>query len=194
VKQKTYKKSQVFSLVILMPISMATMSAPVTYIDLALGLGVHVLEDSDQGASSKVIKTGIGVQWLPFLSTQLGVWSWSSDNQTKRVSEEDSEKDEIGLFDGLSASWEIALQWPIDNESAHLSMGPYYRYGRHYWSAVLTGLIEPWSNKGWSELNTLGFSFPMAKDQDAALYIEFTRTDFKDLSSNSLQMGAKLVF
>jgi hypothetical protein len=194
VKQRVYKTSRVFSLVILMSISMTAMSAPVTYVDLALGLGVHVLENSEQGASSKVIKTGIGVQWLPFLSTQLGVWSWSSDNQTKRVSEEDSKKDEVGLFDGLSASWEIALQWPIDNKGAQLSAGPYYRYGRHYWSAVLTGLTQSWSNKGWSELNTIGFSFPMAKHQNAGVYFEFTHTDFENLSSNSLQLGAKLAF
>lgn len=166
----------------------------VTYVDLALGVGVHVLEDSDQGAVSQLLKTGIGVQWTPFLSTQIGIWSWSSEDQSKRQAEEESEAYKVGLFDGLSASWEVALQWPIDNGSGLLSAGPYVRYGQHCWTAVLAGLIQPWSKKGCSNLKTVGFSFPTAQSDDAGLYIEFTRTDFEDLMSSSLQLGAKLAF
>jgi hypothetical protein len=187
-------KSRLFCLAILLYLPMAALSAPVPYVDLALGLGVHVLEESDEGATSKLIKAGIGVQWFPFLSTQLGVWSWNSKAQSDRASEDDSEQDRMGLFDGLSASWEVALQWPIDNKGSVLSAGPYYRYGQHCWSAVLTGLVEPWSKKGCSKLNTLGFSFPMEKAKNAGAYIEFTRTGFDDLSSSSLQLGAKLAF
>jgi hypothetical protein len=88
----------------------------------------------------------------------------------------------------------VAVQWPIENGDSQLSSGPYYRYGRHCWSAVLTGLMQPWSKNGCSDLNTLGFSFPSATAEKAALYIEFTRTDFDDLSSSSLQLGAKLAF
>jgi hypothetical protein len=187
-------KSRLFFLGILLYLPMTALSAPVTYVDLALGLGVHVLEESDEGATSKLIKAGIGVQWFPFLSTQLGVWSWNSKAQSDRASEDDSEQDKMGLFDGLSASWEVALQWPIDNKGSQLSAGPYYRYGQHCWSAVLTGLVEPWSKKGCSKLNTVGFSFPMEKAKNAGAYIEFTRTGFDDLSSSSLQLGAKLAF
>ncbi|MGK0247711.1 MAG: hypothetical protein ACI910_000438 [Oleispira sp.] len=187
-------KSRLFCLVIFLYCPMAALSAPVTYIDLALGLGVHVLGESDEGAASKLIKAGMGVQWFPFLSTQLGVWSWSSKAQSDRASEDDSEQDTIALFDGLSASWEVVLQWPIDNTGSPLSAGPYYRYGQHCWSAVLTGLVEPWSKKGCSELNTVGFSFPMAKATNEGAYIEYTRTRFDDLSSSSLQLGVKLAF
>lgn len=173
-----------------------SVAAPVAYADLALGVGVHVLEESDQGATSKLIKAGVGVQWLSFLSTQLGVWSWNSEEQEKEKERtlEDAERDRTGVFDGLSGSLEVALQWPIDSTSTQLSVGPYYRYGRHCWSAVLTGLLQPWSKEGCSELNTLGFSFPMAREQNAGVYLEFTQTDFDDLSSNSLQFGAKLAF
>ncbi|MEH6448931.1 MAG: hypothetical protein V7765_09690 [Oleispira sp.] len=169
-------------------------AAPVTYVDLALGVGVHVIDDSDQGAASELIKTGVGIQWLPFLSTQVGIWSWSSENQSKRDPNEDSERQNVGLFDGLSVSWEVAVQWPIENANSVLSSGPYYRYGRHCWSAVLTGLVQPWSKKGCSELNTLGFTFPTGSEEDVGLYIEFTQTDFDDLFSSSLQLGAKLAF
>lgn len=193
-RKRFYIKIRIFSLAIFLSMPMPALSAPVTYVDLALGLGVHVLEGSDEGASSKLIKAGIGVQWFPFLSTQLGVWSWNSKAQSDRASDDDSEQDKIGLFDGLSASWEVALQWPIDNKDSPLSAGPYYRYGQHCWSAVLTGLVEPWSKKGCSELNTVGFSFPMPKAKNAGAYIEFTRTGFDDLSSSSLQLGAKLAF
>jgi hypothetical protein len=187
-------KIRIFSLIIFLYLPMVALSAPVTYVDLALGLGVHVLEESDEGAASKLIKVGIGVQWFPFLSTQLGVWSWNSKAQSDRATEDDSKQDEIGLFDGLSASWEVALHWPIDNKGSQLSAGPYYRYGQHCWSAVLTGLVEPWSKKGCSKLNTVGFSFPMEKSKNAGAYIEFTRTGFDDLSSSSLQLGTKLAF
>ncbi|MFT7409470.1 MAG: hypothetical protein ACI9EX_000041 [Oleispira sp.] len=187
-------KSCLFCSATLLYLPMAALSAPVTYVDLTLGVGIHVLEESDQGAASKLIKVGTGVQWTPFLSTQLGVWSWNSKAQSDRASKGDSEQDKVGLFDGLSASWEVVLQWPIDNKGSVLSSGPYYRYGQHCWSAVLMGLVEPWSKKGCSELNTVGFSFPLKKAKNEGAYIEFTRTEFDDLSSSSLQLGAKLAF
>jgi len=197
-QQKIIRSLATLSALIVLFFSVASantaFAAPVTYVDLALGLGVHVIEGSDQGAASELIKAGIGVQWLPFLSTQIGIWSWSSEDQAERDPNEDSERQNVGLFDGLSASWEMAVQWPIDNADSVLSSGPYYRHGRHCWSAVLTGLVQPWSKKGCSALNTVGFSFPTATEENAALYIEFTRTDFDDLFSSSLQLGAKLAF
>lgn len=187
-------KSSTLTLIILMSLPMSVIAAPVTYVDLALGLGVHVLDDTDQGAASKLIKAGMGVQWFPFLSTQVGIWSWNSEDPSKRESEENFEQKKLGVFDGLSSSLEVALQWPIENAGALLSAGPYYRYGRHCWSAVLTGLLQPWSRKGCSDLNTLGFSFPVPKEKNAGVYIEFTQTEFDDLSSRSLQLGVKLAF
>jgi len=194
VRQSLFKQMRGLLVIIVVSFSMTGMAAPVTYVDLALGLGIHVLEDSDQGAASKLIKTSIGVQWFPFISTQIGVWSWASEDQTKRESEEDSETDNVGMFDGISGSWEVALQWPIDNDSGALSAGPYIRYGQHCWSAVLVGLVQPWSKRGCSNLNTLGFSFPSREEDYTGLYIEFTQTDFDDLISSSLQLGAKLAF
>lgn len=193
-QQIVYRRARDFGFGILLCFPLATMSAPVTYVDLALGLGVHVLDDSDQGAASKLIKAGLGVQWLPFLTTQVGIWSWNSADNAKDDPEDEADENRVGMLDSLSASWEVAVQWPIDNGRAQLSAGPYYRYGRHCWSAVLTGLLQPWSKKGCSDLNTLGFSFPMVKEKNAGVYIEFTRTDFDDLSSSSLQLGAKLAF
>lgn len=162
---------------------------PEPYVDLALGLGVHVLEDTDEGAASRLIKTAVGVQWLPFISTQVGLWHWSSEKD-----ERSEEEEQQPTFDGVSASWEILLQTPLNNQYSSISYGPYYRFGRHCWSAVMTGLVQPWSKEGCSDLQTLGFTFPSGKETEnnAALYIEFSRTDLDGLSSSSLQLGARL--
>lgn len=184
--------------------------SPVTYVDLAIGMGIHKLDGSDsgigsdsspdvsekeeQGAVSRLIKLGMGVQWFPFLSTQIGIWTWNSNEQSERMSEENSEYHRVGLFDGVSSSMEVALQWPVDNPGTELSAGPYYRYGRHCWSAVLTGLLRPWSKEGCSNLNTIGYTFPIYSEESSGVYVEYTRTNFDDLSSNSLQIGAKLAF
>ena len=182
--------------------------SPIPYVDLALGMGIHKLDRSDsssvdsdekysvedQGAVSRLIKLGLGVQWFPSLSTQVGIWTWNSSEQSKRVPDENSDDNRVGLFDGLSSSMEVALQWPVDNPGSELSAGPYYRYGRHCWWAVLTGLLRPWSKEGCSNLNSIGYTFPLHSEETSAVYVEFTRTDFDDLSSNSLQFGAKLAF
>jgi hypothetical protein len=194
VRKSLTKRIRRLMVIVALSYSITGIAAPVTYVDLALGLGVHVLEGSDQGAASKLIKAGIGVQWFPFISTQVGGWSWSSEDQAKREAEEDSEAYKVGLFDGISVSWEVALQWPIDNAGGALSAGPYVRYGQHCWSAVLAGLAQPWSKEGCSNLNALGFAFPLGEGEDAGLYIEFTQTDFDDLTSSSLQLGAKLAY
>jgi len=188
--------------------SAGTYFSPVPYVDLALGVGIHKLDrpgsssvdsdekyrEEDQGAVSRLIKLGLGVQWFPFLSTRVGIWTWNSDEQSKRMPDEDSDYNRVGLFDGISSSMEIALQWPVDNPGSELSAGPYYRHGRHCWSAVLTGLLRPWSKEGCSNLSSIGYSFPLHSEETSAVYVEFTRTDFDDLSSNSLQFGAKLAF
>ena len=164
--------------------------APVPYVDFALGLSVHVLEESDQGAASQLLKTAVGIQWLPMISTQVGMWHWSGAEESN---EEEKEKTS---FEGISASWEVVLQAPFESKNDVFNYGPYYRLGRHCWSAVLTGLVQIWSKEGCSKIQTLGFVFPSVQyeDENAVLYMEFTRTDFDDLSTSSMQLGAKLPF
>jgi hypothetical protein len=159
------------------------------YVDLGLGLSLHVLDESDEGAASQLIKTAIGVQWLPFLSTQVGLWHWASEEQSSSDDEE-----ERASFDGLSASWEVAVQLPFNTGYSQFHYGPYYRFGRHCWSAVFTGLVEPWSKEGCSDLQTLGFLFPAQQsyEEGAILYLEFSRSHFAEVSTNSIQLGAKL--
>lgn len=189
-----FRLLQCVMLVIAFSLPLSVRAEPVPYTDLALGLGIHTLEASDDGAASKLIKAGMGVQWFSFLSTQLGVWSWNTEDQGENKQEKDDEKRNAGSFNGLSGSLEVTLIWPIENNEGLISAGPYYRYGRHCWSAVLSGLVEPWSKKGCSGLNTLGFSFPSGKEKHAGLYVELSQTDFDDLFSRSLQLGVKLAF
>lgn len=163
---------------------------PVPYVDLALGLSVHVLEGSDQGAASQLIKTAVGVQWLPIISTQIGIWHWASEEES-----EDAEQERVS-FEGISASWELTLQAPFESKNEVFHYGPYYRFGRHCWSAVLSGLVQIWSEEGCSKIQTLGFVFPSVEyiEKNAAFFIEFTRSDFEALSTSSMQLGAKLPF
>lgn len=161
------------------------------YVDLGLGLSVHVLEESEEGAASQLLKTAIGVQWLPYISTQVGLWHWSNEEDKSESTEE-----ERASFEGLSASWEITLQTPLSNKSSAFSYGPYYRFGRHCWSAVFSGLIQPWSKEGCSDIRSVGFVFPSAAkyEADAVLYLEFSHSDFAEVSTRSMQLGAKLAF
>jgi len=170
------------------------LQAPVPYVDFALGLSVHVLDESDQGAASQLLKTAVGIQWLPMISTQVGMWHWSGTEESNEESNE--EEKEKASFEGISASWEVVLQAPLESKNDVFNYGPYYRLGRHCWSAVLTGLVQVWSKEGCSKIQTLGFVFPSVQyeDENAALYIEFTRSDFDDLSTSSMQLGAKLPF
>lgn len=171
----------------------------IPYVDLGIGLGMHVLPDSDEGTSSRVIKAALGVQWLPFISTQFGLWHWSNLNNSAKDgsgTESSTDKMEPVRFEGMSASWELTLQVPISSQKTVLSYGPYYRLGRHCWTGVLTGLVQPWSKEGCSDLHSLGFVFPVAdrRGGDTVLYLEISHTELDQLSTKSMQIGAKLPF
>ncbi len=184
-------KAKLYRYLCLLFVVPSCLAEPEPYVDLALGLGVHVLDETEEGAASQLLKTAVGVQWLPFVSTQIGVWHWSGDEDAK---ERDDDDEVHPMFEGISLSWELALQVPLNNKYSSLSYGPYYRYGRHCWSAVLSGFVQPWSKEGCSDLQTLGFTFPSGAqtESNAVVYLEFSRTDFDGLSSSSLQVGARL--
>lgn len=173
---------------------------PEFYGDIALGLSVHVLtDDSDElnegtdGAASQLLKGALGIQWTSFFSTQLGVFYWSDDISEVDTTSSEDEAEPV-TFQGVSASWEAALRIPLSRTKSRFSYGPYYRYGQHCWSAVFSGLAQPWSKEGCSEIQSAGFSFPSARgyEVDAQVYIEFTHTDFEDVSSRSLLAGVRM--
>lgn len=171
----------------------------VPYVELGIGLGVHVLKGADEGANSRVIKTSLGIQWLPFISTQMGLWHWSNHNNRAQETSSDeaaTDKKTPVSFEGMSASWELTLQIPISSQNTALSYGPYYRIGRHCWSGVVSGFVQPWSREGCSDLHSVGFVFPVS-DQRAGktvLFIEASHSNLDTLSTRSLQLGAKLPF
>lgn len=173
----------------------------VPYVDLGFGLSVHVLPDADEGATSRLLKTGLGMQWLPFISTQLGLWHWSEAGKGRRndsanSSQQQASEDEQDppTFEGLSASLEVVLQLPLQSQNTQLSYGPYYKYGRHCWSGVLSGLVQPWSKEGCSDIQSAGFTFPSSNKRSGGLvlFLEYSQSTLEDLSSRSVQMGAKL--
>lgn len=170
----------------------------VPYVDLGAGLGVHFLPETEEGATSRVLKTAVGVQWFSFISTQIGLWHWSGQNNaaTKDTTASDSSEDAPINFDGISAAMEVTLQLPIASEKSALSYGPYIRYGRHCWSGVLSGVIEPWSKEGCSNLHSAGVVFPTSSrlSGDTVWYLEFSHSSLKRLTTRSVQVGAKLAF
>lgn len=173
----------------------------VPYVDLGFGLSVHVLPDADEGATSRLLKTGLGMQWFPFLSTQLGLWHWSGEGGRERNDDDSSSKQQASsdkqdppTFEGLSASLEVVLQLPLQSQNSQLSYGPYYKYGRHCWSGVVSGLVQPWSKEGCSDIQSAGFTFPANNKRSAGLvlFLEYSQSTLENLSSRSVQIGAKL--
>ena len=171
----------------------------VPYVDLGFGIGIHSLPDTDEGTSSRILKTSVGVQWLSFLSAQVGLLHWSNYRNGGRNNNPESDDKEEGQpleFDGISVAWELTAQLPIGNKIRQLSHGPYYRFGRHCWTAVLSGLSQPWSKEGCSNIQSIGFVFPTSSSMNSELvwFLELSQTDLERLESRSVQISAKLPF
>lgn len=171
----------------------------VPYVDLGFGIGVHSLPDTDEGTSSRILKTSVGVQWLSFLSAQMGLLHWSNYRNSGRNSNpgsDNKEADQPIEFDGISVAWELTVQIPVGNKSNQLSHGPYYRFGRHCWTAVLSGLAQPWTKEGCSNIQSIGFVFPTSSSMGSELvwFLELSQTNLERLQSRSVQIGAKLPF
>ena len=161
----------------------------VPFADFSLGLSVQTLADSDEGAVGYVSKAGLGLQLLPFISVQTSLWAWRSNNQSTESSQD--EADEMS-FESLGVSWEATLLLPFANPKSDFSAGPYYRFGQQCWSAVLSGVLEPWSGRGCNALHGVGIVFPSTHKTRAAFYIEAVQTDFDSLESDSIQIGVKV--
>lgn len=174
----------------------AQKSDVIPFVDLGYGLAIHQLPGSDGGAASGVIKTAVGMQWLSFVSAQVGLWHWRKRNNTAQSrSSTETPRSNIQL-DGISALWELTLQLPIASQRAKLSYGPFYRFGRHCWAAVISGLAQPWAKDGCSDIHSLGVVLPISSrmNDDLVWYIEGSDTDLEGISSRSVQIGAKLAF
>lgn len=176
-------------LVLLLSLSSMSHSEVIPFGDFSVGLGVQTLEDTNEGAVSYLMKGGIGWQLFPFMNVQASLWGWTGDNYQSNGSDEEPT---VVSFDGISASWEATLQIPFENPTSDFYAGPYYRYGQQCWSAILTGLTQPWSGKGCNDLHAIGVVFPSADKSRAAFYLEVSQTDFDDLASNAVQIGVKV--
>lgn len=163
-----------------------------TYIDVGAGLSTHVVDETDQGAVSGLLKVSVGAQWYSFISTQIGLWYWGNNDNDSDV----DRPRERTKFESISASLEVTLQLPLGDKGGFFRSGPYYRYGRHCWSAVLLGLVEPWYKEGCSELHSVGYSFPMSNSRHpyTSFYLEATQSNFDNVSTKSIQLGTKLPF
>ena len=178
----------------------------VSFIDAGIGLSTHQVDESERGALGGLLKVSAGVQWYSFISAQVGLWYWGANNSdadrnrkqdSQLNSEQDRELDtERTRFESISASVEITLQLPLSNQNTTFQYGPYYRVGQHCWSAVLTGLTNPWQEEGCSAIHSVGFLFPLTNynKEFNAFYLEATQSNFDAVSTKSIQLGAKVPF
>ena len=180
-----------FSLLLLSLSSIASVShgEVIPFGDFSVGLGLQTLDETGEGTMSVLMKGGLGWQLLPILSVQASLWGWTGDTYQTNSSGEDPT---IVSFDGLSVSWEATLQIPFENPKSDFRAGPYYRFGQQCWTAMLTGLLQPWSGDGCDNLHAVGVVFPSIDKTRAAFYLEASQTDFDDLASNAIQMGVKI--
>ena len=174
-------------------------SEVIPFADFSLGLSVQTLdssyeddeEDNDDGTVSYVAKAGIGLQLSSFMSVQTSLWGWSSNTDKSRDSSDDDDTSNL-TFEGLSVSLEATLQLPFSNEHSDFHSGPYYRFAKQCWSAVLSGLVKPWSGRGCNDLHAVGIIFPSTHRTRAAFYIEVVQTEFDELQSDAVQIGVKV--
>lgn len=158
-----------------------------TFAEAAIGLGVQSLHDEeDRAAASKVVKLAGGVQLLPILSTSVVAYSWG-------VVQDDQREDAV-QFDGISIGWEVVAHVPLS--SANIPLGPYVRLGGHCWAATVSGLAQPWAKNGCSDLTAAGISFSTNRKRrgEGALYFEFSKTRFDEVTSGSIIAGVKTSF
>jgi hypothetical protein len=166
--------------------------ASISYVDVGIGLSSHVVDETEQGAISGLFKIAAGRQWYSFISAQIGLWYWgNNDNDTDVERSRERTK-----FESISVSLEMTVQIPFGHNNTAFQYGPYYRLGRHCWSAVLLGLVDPWYKEGCSNLHSIGFLFPISNRRysDASFYLEATHSEFDEVSTNSIQIGSKVPF
>lgn len=180
---------RVIAFTALLSLSVVARAEIIPFGDVSVGLGVLTLEETGEGTVSFLMKGGFGLQLLPFVSVQANLWGWTGDNYQYNGPEEEPT---VVSFDGISASWEATFQIPFPNPKSDFRAGPYYRYGQQCWSAILSGLLQPWSGKGCNDLHAFGVVFPSADKTRAAFYLEASGTKFDDLDSNAIQMGVKI--
>lgn len=157
------------------------------FAEAAIGLGIQTLHnEDDDAAASKVVKVGAGVQLLPVISTSLVAYSWGVV--------QDNQREDAVQFDGISIGWEVVAHIPFS--AADIPLGPYARTGGHCWAATVTGLAQPWAKNGCSDLFAAGVSFGTNHKRrgQGALYVEFSRTRFEEVTSGSIIAGIKTRF
>ena len=151
---------------------------------LALGFSLQQFEDDETTGEERdsmltnVMYANGSVEWLPGVSTGVGLWLWGNGDRNENA--------EVAEFDGVSAAWDITLRLPLAQ-----GQGPYVRYGRHCWSAAVSGLLDPWAEDGCSMMKGGGFNFVVQNRSRMALYVEYIATDFRDIETDSLIAGVR---
>ncbi|WP_430459889.1 outer membrane beta-barrel protein [Thalassolituus sp. LLYu03] len=158
---------------------------PEGYAALALGFSLQSIpaeqttDGLDDTILTNVMAARTGVEWIPGISTGIGFWLWGDKNVNTEA--------ESVQFDGISAGWDVTFRIPFSG-----GVGPYVRVGRHCWSAVTSGLLDPWSEDGCSAMRSAGFNFPV--EHDLVMYAEYSTTRFQDIDADSLLAGVQARF
>ncbi|MFC3678868.1 hypothetical protein [Bacterioplanoides pacificum] len=161
------------------------------YGGIALGLGIQKIGGAEDKATvSQLLKAESGVQLTSFLTTSVNIYGWrAASNDTNN----DDENQPV-RFEGISGGWDMELKLPLG--SGVTPAGPYLRYGGHCWAASMTGLAQPWSKSGCSDLSAVGFTMPGDHRRlgRGTFYFEFSHTRFDDVTSRSINAGIRSLF
>lgn len=186
-------------------ISLPSYSEPTPYLYGSLGLGVQSGESPGSDSFSVLsnqVRLGVGKEYFRFLSLQVGIAFWHDPFDDE--DEEEDERDDRVRFGGIALTWDALVKIPLESGGGSVSSGPYLRYGRHCWGASVSGLDEPLSVNGCSQTLAGGLFIPFVQDAGAlgvandasqtALYVEFSSTQFDDISSGTLSAGIQAAF
>jgi len=157
------------------------------YVGGAVGLGVQYLnDDEDNATASQLAKVEAGFQFTSFFSAGVNMYGWGVGN--------DDKAEDAVSFEGLSGGWDAMLTLPLTADET--PPGPYLRYGGHCWAASITGITQPWSKTGCSDLTAIGFAIPgdNRRRGSGVFYFEFSRTRFDEVTSGSIVAGIKSLF
>lgn len=164
---------------------------PAPYAGLSAGISWQQFPDANTAEENDTVTTEAlyaagGIEWLPGISTGLTAYLWGDRNV--------NQSSEVLQFDGISAGWDVTLRLPLEILGLNQGSGPYWRSGRHCWAASATGALDPWAEKGCSDIDAWGINFPLPDQTDLVIFVEYSETDFRDIESRSVLAGVQARF
>jgi len=146
-------------------------------------IGLHHFETSDEGLSSygSGFSFSVGHKVLPILSAELAFNLWSVDEEENETNTIEHHLLHDFHFHGISLGANAILHLPN-------VQGPYFKVGRHCWSASVEDVVNLWDGAGCSNLSGLGVYFG---PKGSGFLIEYNYIRYDVVSSSFLNLGIR---